>query len=47
MDFFGDMFDFDGDGQTSPEEEVLGLMMMDECFREENEDSNDEDDPEE
>lgn len=35
MNFFGDMFDFDGDGETSAEEEVLGLMMMNECFQEE------------
>ena len=45
MDFFGDMFDFDGDGQTSPEEEVLGLMMMDECFRENEDSEEDEEEP--
>ena len=46
MDPFGTMFDFDFDGQTSPEEEVLGLMMMEECFRENDRESDDDDDPE-
>lgn len=44
MNFFGDMFDFDGDGETSLEEEVLGLMMVNECFHEEEDRDNTEED---
>ena len=42
MDFFGDMFDFNGDGETSMEEEVMGLMMLDECFGEDEDSDEDE-----
>ena len=35
MGLFGDLFDFNGDGVATPEEEILGLMMMDDMMREE------------
>lgn len=46
MDLWGSMFDFDMDGHTDMEEELLGLMMMDECFREEDSEEAGEEYPE-
>lgn len=40
--FFGDMFDFDGDGKTSVDEEFLGLLMFD-YFTSDEKDDEDED----
>ena len=33
-DFFGGIFDFDGDGQTDDAEAAIGFMIMDEWSRE-------------
>ena len=35
MSLFGDLFDFNGDGIATPEEEILGMMMVDEMMAEE------------
>ena len=40
-DFFGGMFDFNGDGQTDAVEAALGCQILDEMDREEE----DEEDP--
>lgn len=37
-DFFGGMFDFDGDGHTDLAEMALGFQILDEMSREENDD---------
>ena len=42
-DFFGGMFDFNGDGQTDSVEAAIGFQILDEMDREDNED-NDSDD---
>lgn len=42
-DFFGDLFDFDGDGKTSLDEEFLAYKIFEETTKEENEDIDDED----
>lgn len=36
-DIFGGAFDFNGDGKTTFDEEFLGLMIIDECEREDRE----------
>lgn len=41
-DFFGGMFDFNGDGQTDAAEEALGYMILDEMSRED-EDADEDD----
>ena len=38
-DFFGGMFDFNGDGQTDAVEAVLGYQILDEMDREDDEDN--------
>ena len=38
-----DFFDFNCDGEVTLDEEVLGFMILDEIFKEENEDKDDED----
>lgn len=44
-DFFGGMFDFNGDGQTDTVEAALGYQILDEISREdENTDGEDEND---
>ena len=43
MDLFGGLFDLNGDGETTMDEELLGLMMMNECFQEEEEEQNKKD----
>ena len=35
MSLFGDLFDFNGDGIATPEEEILGMMMVDKMMAEE------------
>ena len=40
-DFFGGMFDIDGDGMTSPDEAALGFLFLDETM-DEDEDSDDD-----
>ena len=42
-DSFGDLFDFDGDGETSLDEEFLAYKIFEETTKEENEDIDDED----
>ena len=32
---FGDLFDLNGDGHATPEEEILGMMMLDDIITEE------------
>lgn len=39
-DFFGGMFDFNGDGQTDAVEAALGYQILDEMDRENDEDNN-------
>ena len=48
-DFFGGMFDFNGDGQTDFVEMALGFQILDEMRREEDgdTDNDDEDTPDE
>ena len=41
-DFFGGMFDFDGDGQTDDIEAAVGFMVLDELCRED-EDADEDD----
>ncbi len=41
-DFFGGMFDFNGDGQTDAVEATIGLQVLDEISREDKD--TDEDD---
>jgi hypothetical protein len=43
-DFFGGMFDFNGDGQTDAVEAAIGFQVLDEMSRENNKDGDDEDD---
>ena len=43
-DFFGGMFDFNGDGQTDAAEEALGFMVLDEMSRKNNEEEDEKDD---
>ena len=38
-DFFGGMFDFNGDGQTDAIEEAIGYQILDEMDREDDEDN--------
>ncbi|MBQ6067424.1 MAG: hypothetical protein IJK89_11465 [Clostridia bacterium] len=38
-DFFGGMFDFNGDGQTDSVEAALGYQILDEMDREDDEDN--------
>ena len=43
-DFFGGMFDFNGDGQTDAVEAAIGFQILDEMSREDNgSEDNDED----
>lgn len=35
--FFGNLFDFNGDGKTSPFEMATGFFMLQECLEEERE----------
>lgn len=42
-DIFGGLFDFDGNGTTSPDEEFLGYMMMEDCLKEDGDDGDVED----
>ncbi len=37
-DFFGGMFDFDGDGKTDAVEAAIGFQILDEMNREDDED---------
>ncbi len=46
MDIFGIFFDFDGDGQSSLFEELLGLDAMGFFYNEEDEEFEDEEDEE-
>lgn len=32
---FGDLFDLNGDGHATPEEEILGMMMLEDIITEE------------
>ena len=34
FDLFGGLFDFDGNGKVDFGEELLGLMIMNECLKE-------------
>ena len=43
-DFFGGMFDFNGDGQTDAAEEALCFMILDEMSRKNNEEEDEKDD---
>ena len=38
-DFFGGMFDFNGDGQTDAVEAAIGFQVLDEMDREDDEDN--------
>ncbi len=42
--FGGDIFDFNGDGETTWDEEALGFMILDEISKENSEDNWDSDD---
>lgn len=43
---FGPLFDFNGDGKVTPDEEFLGFMIMQECLKSEQDDEeNDDGDP--
>ena len=42
-DFFGGMFDFNGDGQTDAAEATLGYQILDEMSRNDNEDKDEKD----
>ena len=41
-DFFGGMFDFNGDGQTDAAEAALGYQILDEMSRDDNEDDDED-----
>ena len=43
-DFFGGMFDFNGDGQTDAVEAAIGFQVLDEMSRDDNENEDDEED---
>ena len=43
-DFFGGMFDMNGDGKTDWAEEAMGIMIMDEYFKQEEKNDTDDDD---
>lgn len=40
-DFFGGMFDFNGDGQTDAVEAAIGFQVLDEMSREEEDNDSD------
>ena len=42
MNFFDSVFDFDGDGTVSPDEEILGFAMLREYMDQEEDDENPE-----
>lgn len=42
-DFFGGMFDFNGDGQTDAVEAAIGFQVLDEMTREDDKDNKDKD----
>ena len=46
-DFFGGLFDFNGDGFTSPDEAAAAFLIMEEMDREAADDGDDEDDEDE
>lgn len=41
-DLFGNLFDLDGDGKTTPDEEFLAYMMWNEANKEDDEDDIDD-----
>ena len=43
-DFFGGMFDFNGDGQTDAVEAAIGYQILDEMSRDNNKDRESEND---
>ncbi len=43
-DFFGGMFDFNGDGQTDAVEAAIGFQVLDEMRHEDNKDEEEKDD---
>ena len=43
MNLFGKLFDFNGDGEVDPAEEIIGLDMLGFFDEEEEEDDEDED----
>ena len=42
-DFFGEMFDFNSDGQTDAVEAAIGFQVLDEMDREDDEDKEEND----
>ena len=43
MCFFGGLFDLDGDGVTTPEEEYVSFRIFEEMLEDEEDDEDDED----
>jgi hypothetical protein len=41
-DLFGGMFDFNGDGTTDTGEELLGMMMLDDMFGDDDDDADED-----